>query len=484
MLELALKRADTGHFDRPAIEVAYSSATDLLALIGDILDIARIESGRMSLNPQRAHLAELVESVGRVFDGMARQKDLSLTLAIDASARRDVLVDPMRFKQILSNLVSNAIKFTAHGHVRVELALHPGTGPDALQLALSVFDTGIGISQADQERLFQPFAQIAPDSSLARNGTGLGLMISRSLCATMGGQLTLHSEPGQGTEVRVGMPLTGLATVEKLVEAVPQAPLNTPQVKVLVVDDHPANLLLMGQQLDFLGVRHTNADNGLSALQVWRQEPFDVLIVDCNMPHMDGYQFAQAVRDEERQLGRTPCTILAYTANAQPEVHERCRLAGMDDCLLKPISLHELSRRLSDAPLHTAPAQAPPLIELLGLEPIIGTDRGALRRLLEQLLSCGPGDRQQVLDADTQGSLEALKEAAHKVLGVARLVQAEALMQACERLESACTNAAPEPLVRRRKRQVLGAMARVDQALRDTLDALSEPAETGTQGTR
>lgn len=474
MLELALKRADAGHLDRPAIEVAYGSARDLLVLIGDILDIARIESGRMTLHPQRTHLGELVGSVGRVFEGLARQKELNLSLAIDASAHRDVLLDPQRFKQVVSNLVSNAIKFTEHGQVRVELALHAAGTGDALNMTLSVRDTGIGVSQADQQRLFQPFTQVSPDSSLARSGTGLGLVISRNLCTMMGGQLTLHSEPGQGTEVRISMPLTGLAACEKIVEPV-QVPLATPQVKVLVVDDHPANLLLMGQQLDYLGVQHTNADNGLSALQAWRQEPFDILIVDCNMPHMDGYQLARAVRDEEPGLGRTPCTILAYTANAQPEVLERCRLAGMDDCLLKPISLHELSQRLSEVPSGkaTAPSTEPALIDLLGLEPIIGNDPIELRRLLEQLLNCGPADRQQLLEADTHGSPTVLRDAAHKVLGVARMVQAEALMRACERLEQACERMAPEPVLRRRKRQVLAAMARVEQALQQALDALS-----------
>ena len=480
MLELALKRADAGHLDRPAIEVAYSSARDLLSLIGDILDIARIESGHMSLSPQRVNLGELVESVARVFECLAQQKDLGLSLAIDASARRDVLLDPLRFKQILSNLISNAIKFTEHGHVRVELTLQPGNGADALNLALSVSDTGIGISPDDQAHLFQPFAQVAPESHLARSGTGLGLVISRSLCAVMGGQLTLHSEPGLGTEVKIAMPLVGLAACEKLAEPTPQTPLPAPSVKVLVVDDHPANLLLMGQQLDFLGVRHVNAENGCTALQAWRLEPFDVLIVDCNMPHMNGYEFAQAVRKEEQLLGRAPCTILAYTANTQPEVRERCQAAGMDDCLLKPISLHELSQRLNDAPLLSAghPGDIP-LIDLLGLEPIIGTDPAELRRLLEQLLSCGPVDRQQLLDADTRGSPTVLRDAAHKVLGVARMVQAEALMLACERLETACDEGAPEPVIRRRKRQVLGAMTKVDQALRATLHALSQPASAG-----
>ncbi|MBP1086127.1 two-component system sensor histidine kinase EvgS [Pseudomonas sp. PvP100] len=159
MLELALKRADHGELDRSAIEVAYSSANDLLDLIGDILDIARIESGRLSLNPERANLRRLVESVLRVFDGLAQQKDLELVLELDSRINADVLIDPLRFKQILSNLVSNAIKFTPMGRIKVVLQAAESPDPQLLHLHITVQDSGIGISVEDQQRLFEPFAQ-------------------------------------------------------------------------------------------------------------------------------------------------------------------------------------------------------------------------------------------------------------------------------------------------------------------------------------
>ena len=168
LLELTLKRADKGQLDRPSIEVAYNSAKDLLELIGDILDIARIESGRLNLSAERVNLRELASSVIRVFDGLARQKKLALSLIFTPGHDApDVLVDPLRFKQILTNLISNAIKFTDRGHVTLALNLLPTDTPDLVQVQLSVQDTGIGISSSDQARLFEPFSQVENSGQLA-----------------------------------------------------------------------------------------------------------------------------------------------------------------------------------------------------------------------------------------------------------------------------------------------------------------------------
>lgn len=208
MLELTLKRIDHEHPDRPAIDVAYNSAKDLLELIGDILDIARIESGRLSLSPERVNPNEIVTSVVRVFDGLARQKNLRLQLEFrPAHSECDVLMDPMRFKQVLSNLVSNAIKFTEQGQVRVIVDLQPTAEPERIQMLLQVQDSGIGICEQDQRRLFEPFAQANNCAQSDRGGAGLGLVISRSLCEMMGGSLQLSSQPGVGTQVEVSLHL-------------------------------------------------------------------------------------------------------------------------------------------------------------------------------------------------------------------------------------------------------------------------------------
>lgn len=470
MLELTLEKADQGQLDRPAVEVAYNSAKDLLALIGDILDIARIESGHLTLAPERVCLAQLVESVGRVFDGLARQKNLQLTIGIDPGARVYVLLDPLRVKQILSNLISNAIKFTEQGQVVIQLTLNPGAEPGQAMFDLSVQDSGIGIRQQDQHRLFLPFVQANPDSLLARNGTGLGLAICRDLCNLMGGSLTLHSELGQGTRVHVCLPVKLMSSYAIEAAAGPEPCIDIAALNVLVVDDHPANLLLLTQQLNYLGLAHCSVDNGQEGLQLWRRGSFDVLILDCNMPGINGYQFARTVRSEERQRQSPHCTILGYTANAQPEVRNQCLQAGMDDCLLKPISLKALGQRLANVqplPHPTSGERAP--FDLQGLQPVVGSSASDLRALLEQLQRSFSKDRLILEALDPTHESEQLKNEAHRVLGAARIIQASALVDACERLESDYRTNAPASMLELHQQQVTSAIAAVESALRQHL---------------
>lgn len=186
MLELALKKAEQGVTDRFAIEVASGTAKDLLGLIGDILDISRIESGKLSLAPERANLLNIVESVTRVFEGVAKQKHLYLVVELDTYSDRDVWIDPLRFKQILSNLLSNAVKFTEEGSVWVKMRAEAASDGKSIQITLRVEDSGIGISRQDQQILFNPFAQASNNPQSSYSGSGLGLMISRSLCEMMG----------------------------------------------------------------------------------------------------------------------------------------------------------------------------------------------------------------------------------------------------------------------------------------------------------
>ncbi|WP_460159735.1 transporter substrate-binding domain-containing protein [Pseudomonas sp. S3_F07] len=435
MLELALKHADKGHVDRSTIEVAYESASGMLELIGDILDIARIESGHLSLAPERVNLRALLQSVIRVFEGVARQKNLALSLQFDAAeGSPDVLMDPLRFKQVLSNLISNALKFTEQGQVVIKVRLSPTDRDDALQMHLEVNDSGIGIGPADLQRLFEPFAQVDNTSRMARNGAGLGLVISRNLCQMMGGSLHMNSQPGTGTQVQVRLQLTVLSTApvrpppEPVIETA-LAPLN-----VLIVDDHPANRLLMSQQLEYLGHHYQVAHDGAHGLEVWQKKHFDLVIADCNMPIMSGYELARSVRRAESEQQRPPCTLLGFTANAQPEEKQRCQDAGMDDCLFKPISLSALSQWINAV----KPTGRPAVFSVQSLQALTGGDPSSNRRLLAELLSSSRSDRQELLDVARGANRQALSEMAHKIKGVARIVQATSLIQRCEALERAC----------------------------------------------
>ncbi|MBU4629263.1 transporter substrate-binding domain-containing protein [Pseudomonas sp. BF61] len=445
MLELAMKKADQGVMDRFAIEVASGAAQGLLDLIGDILDIARIESGRLSLTPERASLRELVESVVRMFDGVARQKGVRLLLDFDLKACRDVLIDPLRFKQILSNLLSNAIKFTDEGEVRLSVQAILSACGERLAIHIQVNDTGIGICAEDQALLFNPFGQARNNHQSARGGSGLGLLISRTLCEMMDGHLHLTSLPGKGTQIDICLDLMILQPVPATERSVAKIPDQMSVLNILVIDDYPANRLLLSQQLSYLGHSVSDAEDGAHGLRAWRSGHFDVVITDCNMPVMDGYELTQAIRDEERSSGETPCLILGLTANAQSEEKDRCLAEGMDDCLFKPISLSDLSTRLAsvesgvESPVKgTSSLVVEGDINLTSLQQLNCGDQTAIRKLLGNLASSNEEDILRLIKLFGEHDLSGLSTLAHRVKGGARIIKAVVLIQCCEQLEAVC----------------------------------------------
>ena len=462
MLELKLKRIESILPDRRAIDVAYNSARDLLELIGDILDIARIESGRLSLSPERVNPSEIVGSVVRIFEGLARQKNLELLLELNpANPAIDVLLDPMRFKQVLSNLVSNAIKFTEQGQVRITVELLATPEPEQVRMLLQVEDSGIGISEQDQRRLFEPFAQANGTGQSGRGGAGLGLVISRSLCEMMGGSLRLDSQPGVGTQVQVSLLLSTLPLEQMSKTTETPIHTSTAPLNVLVIDDHPANRLLMCQQLEFLGHRFSVAEDGEAGFEAWKSGLFDLVIVDCNMPVMNGYELTHAIRDHEQQFDRSPCTVLGFTANAQPEERQRCKQAGMDDCLFKPLTLSALSQWIADI----EPTDRSPAFSLKGLHLLTGGNPAMDLRLLTELLSSNRLDRQALQALSRSNDPQSFLDIAHKIKGAARIVQATRLIDRCEALERVCHEVFHHDNVAECRKAVEGAMLELEQAL-------------------
>ncbi|WP_248732750.1 transporter substrate-binding domain-containing protein [Pseudomonas sp. MWU13-2517] len=462
MIELALKNAEQGRADRDALEVASVASRGMLELIGDILDIARIESGHLSLALQPANLHELLASVVRVFEGLARAKALVLQVELDALKGHSVMVDPLRFKQVISNLLSNAIKFTAQG--QVTLGAQAVAEGEHLRLQLWVQDTGVGISAVDQQRLFNPFVQGGNSEQSARSGSGLGLVISRSLCEMMGGQLHLSSVLGQGT--RVDVMLTLASTVALPAQVVPPDPQTPPAraLSILVVDDYLANRLLLARQLIFLGHRITTAEDGVKGFEQWQAGHFDGVITDCNMPLKNGYQLAQDIRAQERAQGLTPCLLLGFTANAQPEETERCRQAGMDGCLFKPTGLEDLRTALAS---RTAGLSAPEVaaFDLSTLSALTGGDPRVLEELLIPLLDSLEADRALLASLQRTADFAGLHDLAHRAKGGARMVKAHAVIRACEALGAVCEQ---------RDREALGpALKDLDDAIDDLQRGLS-----------
>ena len=392
ILELVLQRLAPEQRERASLEVAYEAAGSLQLLIGDILDVAKIESGHLTLTPERVRLRHVVESVRRMFEGLARQKGLRLVVELDDAPGRDVLIDPLRFKQVLSNLVSNAIKFTERGQVTIRLQERSLDEGRAI-VRVDVEDSGIGIAPADQARLFQPFIQVAKGRTV-QGGTGLGLAICRKLVDLMGGDVEMHSEPGKGTRVSLDLLLRqcGPKMPESGQDPLAASMEPSRRLHILIADDYPPNRVLLRQQLEFLGHRVAEAEDGQVALELWADERFEV---------------------------------------------QRCRDAGMDDCLFKPLGLETLRNYLATSFGRDA-AQPRGLYDAAALSSLGGGRPERLRELLETLLGSNRQDLQRLAILLREGDRTRLAEHAHRIKGAARMIGARTLLEACEALEDAC----------------------------------------------
>lgn len=406
-----------------------------------------------------------------MFDGLARQKRLSLVSHVVCEVpETDAWIDPLRFKQIVSNLLSNAIKFTDAGEVKLALYVTPGRDPSRLSVSVSVSDTGMGISEADQSRLFSPFIQASNNTQSARSGSGLGLVICRTLCEMMGGTLRLQSVLGQGTQVEVLLQVPRLEPIAMPIEP-ESAPLQSRSLTILVVDDYPANRLLLAQQMRYLGHQVVDAEHGARGLERWHARSFDVVITDCNMPVMNGYDLARAIREQEHLLGMKPCLILGFTANAQPEEVDRCLEAGMNKCLFKPISLKDLSDCLASVGGEEADALcgAAPEIDLRYLRETSQGDDAQVQKMLAALATSNQQDMARLLALFVDGDRKGLMGLAHGVKGGARLIDARDVIQRCERLEDACA-ASHAPELTETVDALYQSMERLDELLAPYLD--------------
>ncbi|MFK0310638.1 transporter substrate-binding domain-containing protein [Pseudomonas sp. NPDC090233] len=468
LLELALEDSRSGHCDALALQTAHNAAVGLLELIGDILDISRVESGHMTLQPVATDLVELIRSTLRVFEGNARSKGLRLQDELP-NGPVWVLVDPTRLKQILSNLLSNAIKFTDHGEIQATLLLKPQSAGSLVHVELNVRDTGIGIGLEDQARLFNTFAQAkGPRSS---QGAGLGLVISRTLAELMGGTLSLQSVEGVGTRVLVKMDLPISEPPIPVEPALPAQEVATGPLNILVVDDYPANLLLLEKQLHSLGHRVTLAENGQTALAQWQATKFDMVITDCSMPLMDGHELTRRIRQQERALSIPACKILGVTANAQAEERARCLASGMDDCLFKPIGLRALNLHVPQArPEQNTSKPTASGFNLNELRHLTQDDDQLVRRLLEQLAHSASEDLAALHALGTAPDNDAVRTVTHRIKGGAKMLKMRGVVGECEAIEQAQVQGLPTDALRL---QLITSLQHLQHELDEALSAIA-----------
>lgn len=456
MLEL-LSMSDLDAQQRTTLGIVRSSGRSLLRIIDDILDFSKIEAGKLEVRLQVASIEAIVADVVGINSGNASSKALVLKSSVDDRISPAVLVDPLRVQQILNNLVSNAIKFTSKGHVAIVAELvDRKEGVDVVRL--SVTDTGIGIPPEEQAVLFQPFAQASGGSAGTFGGTGLGLSIGQRLANLMGGSIEMASEVGKGTTMSLTLPLTvadpGLLLDRGKAERVeigsdPRR--RAPSVEeahgegtlVLVVDDHPINRLVLMRQVTMLGYANETAEDGREALEKWKSGRFALVITDCNMPEMDGYELARAIRDIEHESGRERTLVIACTANALRGEAENCFAAGMDDYIAKPVEMSTLREKLDHwLPLpgrrmfSQTKEAAPPLLDASALHEITGGDADLEREVFRRFLAENIRDVADLHRAvETRDTLQ-VTHAAHRIKGASKTIGASALGEVCALIEA------------------------------------------------
>ena len=355
----ALSRADLPPREKEQSLLLVESGEALRVLLNDMLDLSKIEAGKLTIDARPFALRPMLEGVTRLFEPAAAAKGLTVSLEIAPGLAGTWIGDEARIRQVLSNLVSNAVKFTSTGGLVVSAAASDGsTAPGSVAgLRLAVADTGPGIDPAQMDRLFQKFVQLDESSTRRHGGTGLGLALCADLTSLMEGEIQVRRAPGGGMEFVVLLPLkTGHAD---LAETPPHEPaardLEGAPLWVLAAEDHPTNRKVLELLLEPTGVHCRFVENGQEAVEAWREQNWDVILMDVQMPVMDGLAATRAIRSEEAFGGRRRTPIIALTANALQHQQEEYAAAGMDDFVGKPIQPARLYAALSRAAEQSEP---------------------------------------------------------------------------------------------------------------------------------
>jgi len=336
----ALAMTELDATQREMVEIIESSGKTLQTLLSDVLDLSRIESGKLEIAPEPFDLTVLTAQVGALFKEAATRKGLAFSTWVDPKLAGLWHGDPIRIRQILSNLVNNAVKFTDVGSVDVRVR------PEGRGILLEVADTGIGFDEAFRRRLFSRFTQA--DVSITRRfgGSGLGLSICRALAELMSGSLDASSEPNQGAVFRLSLPLERALPIESM-ETPHAGPAKMPDDHtrtplILLAEDHPTNRRVVELILQHQPVRLVQVENGAQALEAAFNDTFDLILMDMQMPVMDGLAATRAIRARESSVGQSHTPICMLTANALPEHVRESLAAGADWHLAKPLSAKAL----------------------------------------------------------------------------------------------------------------------------------------------
>ncbi|HDT4958852.1 TPA: transporter substrate-binding domain-containing protein [Enterobacter kobei] len=464
LLELAESARTANTPEGEAIRLAYTSAQSLLELIGDVLDLAKIESGSLELTPAWSDPVQLCQQTLSIFEALAHQKGLTLEFDNQLSGGQEYWIDVQRLRQIIFNFLSNSLKFTFIGQVGIRLS--ESRAGEETQLIIEVFDSGIGISADDQPKLFQPYSQL--DEGKKHGGTGLGLVISAELTRMLGGTLTLNSTLHKGTSITVSLPVVWREMLRPATASQkPQAHTTLSlSLHILVVDDHETNRLILRRQLQRLGCHVTEAADGEEAMLFLEDEAFDLMITDCQMPVMDGIALTHAVRLTDKTL-----PIWGLTANAQSTERERCLAAGMNECLFKPLLPDDLKARLLQMfpDSETAKPVLARLIDFEQLTYITGDNKEQLVTLLSRAFEKNQEDFSQLTAAISAGDSKTILSVVHRMRGAADVLGAVRLRNNLRAMEEQVEKKASMQALMDAADPIAQTLQRIDEAFSDYL---------------
>ncbi len=434
-----LGRANLAPKEASLVRVAVSGATNLLSLLNDVLDFSKMEAGKITLESSPIDTCALARDTLSSFELRAEEKGLQLELMLKGQNGLWPVVDPTRLRQILANLLSNAIKFTEVGKVMLTVELRPNAISSGKgELVFEVRDTGIGISPKQQARLFNAFAQGDESTTRKYGGTGLGLRICADLAYLMGSKINVVSEPGKGSTFSLRIPVL-LEVPEQIPETLQLTPIaetRASALQILVVEDHPSNRFVIECQLVELGHCPTLIEHGLEALDLVTQRHFDLILLDCNLLDVDGYELVGMLRNLE-VLDDAYIPIIAISATVGPEHVSRCFESGFDGVLSKPLRLEELCETISQ------------WCATVSDEPSVTSQSdwaSVQQNVQEQMLESIREDLAHVMQAVESGELEVVRRGAHRIVGAALYTGWSDVAEQARLLEQSSESVSPERL--------------------------------------
>ena len=464
LIEMLRVRKGTAQQVDENLAVAHQSAQSLLSLVGDILDLSKIEAGAMIPSPRATDLDDVAQSIFKLFEINAKNKNLTFELDVQVTDQH-VMIDALMLNQIVANLVSNAIKFTEQGFVKIALKQLPESPePGLSRYVIDVSDSGSGLTPQQKKAVFEPFVQVLPNGTGGR-GTGLGLSICTRLATLLDARLSVDSVPDQGSRFSLQFsapPTQPDSTPALLTHSIPA----DQRLNILVVEDHAPNRLLLCQQLEYLGHRVVPCDDGEAAFAEWTQAdpPFDLTITDCNMPRMDGYELTRNMRRSEQSRAVRAHPVFGLTANAQSEIVDACLSAGMTQCLFKPIGIETLAAHIGEVSTQIerrARAARTTGGELQKLRVLCPE---AYAPLVDELVRTNREDGARLEALVLKNECQPMMVIAHKIKGGAQLADARQLIDACAQLE-ALAQGGDAPACRLQVDVLLGEMRSLEEQL-------------------